>query len=62
MKENNATFRKDLQNEGKEIAYLDVDRIVNEGLSGGSVHKRGDMANIEQTIHLPEEAPPNDNE
>jgi hypothetical protein len=62
MKKENATFRDDLENEGKEIAYLDVDRIINEGLSGGSVHMREETANIEQTIHLPEEAPPNENE
>lgn len=52
-------FKDDLKNEGKDIAYLDVDRMINEGLSGGSVHKREDMENIEPTIHLPKEAPPN---
>ncbi|MFZ3589829.1 hypothetical protein ACOI1C_11240 [Bacillus sp. DJP31] len=61
MTKKEPTFRKDLQNEGKEFAYLDVDRMINEGLSGGSVHREGNMANIEPTIHLPEEAPPNEN-
>ncbi|WP_246938892.1 hypothetical protein [Bacillus pinisoli] len=54
-------FRDDLKNEGKDIAYLDVDRMINEGLSGGSVHQRGDMANIEPTIDLPKEEPPHSN-
>ncbi|MBM7659955.1 hypothetical protein JOC85_000722 [Bacillus mesophilus] len=54
-----AKFRDDLPNEGKEKAYLDVDRMINEGLSGGSVHEREEMANIEETIHLPKEDPPN---
>lgn len=61
MSKKKPSFRKDLENEGKEIAYLDVDRMINEGLSGGSVHGRDEMVNIEQTIHLPEEAPPNEN-
>ncbi|MBM6617774.1 hypothetical protein [Bacillus suaedaesalsae] len=60
MSKKKPTFREDLENEGKEFAYLDVDRMINEGLSGGSVHGRGDMVNIEETIHLPEEAPPNE--
>jgi hypothetical protein len=60
-KKKKVTFREDLQNEGKDEAYLDVDRMINEGMSGGSVHGRGDMVNIEETTHLPEEAPPNEN-
>ncbi len=61
MTKKKTRFKSDLQNEGKEFAYLDVDRMINEGLSGGSVHMREETANIEQTIHLPEEAPPNEN-
>ncbi|YCA10049.1 hypothetical protein M1D60_17060 [Bacillus sp. AK128] len=61
MDKNTSDFKEDLPNEGKEIAYLDVDRMINEGLSGGSVHQREDMANIEPTIHLPKEEPPNHN-
>lgn len=61
MSKSEKKFRKDLQNEGKETAYLDVDRMINEGLSGGSVHMREGLTNIEPSIELPQEAPPNQN-
>ncbi|MFD1739089.1 hypothetical protein ACFSCX_21500 [Bacillus salitolerans] len=61
MDKRTEAFKEDLLNEGKEAAYLDVDRMINEGLSGGSVHKRDDSANIEQSIQLPKEAPPRKN-
>ena len=51
--------KEDVQYEGREERYVDVDRMINEGLSGGSVHKREDTANIEEARDLPkEEAPP----
>ncbi|WP_173427557.1 hypothetical protein [Mesobacillus campisalis] len=49
----------DLQHEGKDKVYLDVDRIINEGLSGGSVHMREGSTNIEEARDMEEEAPPN---
>ncbi|WP_053362259.1 hypothetical protein [Bacillus sp. FJAT-27251] len=51
--------KRDLQHEGKDKVYLDVDRIINEGLSGGSVHMREGSTNIEEARELEEEAPPN---
>jgi hypothetical protein len=60
-KKKKVTFQEDLPNEGKAEAYLDVDRMINEGLSGGSVHGRQEMVNIEETTHLPKESPPNEN-
>ncbi|MGD6801458.1 hypothetical protein [Rossellomorea aquimaris] len=53
-----AEFSPDTHYEGKKEAYLDVDRIVNEGLSGGSVHMRVEVSNIEQSMDLEEEEPP----
>ncbi|APH06084.1 hypothetical protein [Bacillus weihaiensis] len=50
--------KKDLQYEGKDQAYLDVDRMINEGLSGGSVHRREDFTNIEEARELKKEDPP----
>lgn len=50
--------KKDLQFEGKDKVYLDIDRIINEGLSGGSVHSRHDTTNIEEARNLSEEEPP----
>lgn len=61
MKEETKNIKQDLKYEGKKEAYVDVDRMTNEGLSGGSVHMREDSANIEETIDLPEEEPPNHN-
>ncbi|MGV3465094.1 MAG: hypothetical protein ACO1OT_07365 [Heyndrickxia sp.] len=51
-------FLPDTHNEGKDKAYLDVDRMVNEGMSGGSVHMRQDSTNIEEAVDLFEEDPP----
>jgi hypothetical protein len=50
--------KKDLQYEGKDKVFLDIDRIINEGLSGGSVHSRHDTTNIEEARNLIEEEPP----
>ncbi|WP_243291497.1 hypothetical protein [Bacillus sp. FJAT-47783] len=52
--------RDDLQHEGRDKAFMDVDRMINEGLSGGSVHYRYEMANIEEARDLEQEEPPYD--
>ncbi len=52
--------RKDLNNEGKDKVYLDIDRIINEGLSGGTVHAREESTNIEEARDLVPETPPNE--
>ena len=44
--------------EGRDQAFVDVDRMINEGLSGGSVHSRYESTNIEEARELPEEQPP----
>lgn len=51
--------KKDLMYEGKDKVYLDIDRIINEGLSGGSVHRREDSSNIEEARDIIEEEPHN---
>ncbi|RDI47894.1 hypothetical protein [Falsibacillus pallidus] len=51
-------FLEDTNYEGKNKAYLDVDRMINEGMSGGSVHMRAESANIEEATDLTEETPP----
>lgn len=51
-------FLPDSHFEGKDKFYMDVDRMVNEGMSGGSVFMRADSVNIEQTTDFFEEAPP----
>lgn len=46
--------------EGRDEAYMDIDRMINEGLSGGSVHSRFDTTNIEEARDLAKEEPPHD--
>lgn len=50
--------KKDLLAEGKDKVSLDVDRIINEGLSGGSVHRLDGSSNIEEARDLHPEKPP----
>ncbi|KMK96889.1 hypothetical protein [Rossellomorea marisflavi] len=52
-------FLPDSTNEGRDKAFVDVDRFINEGMSGGSVHLRDQIANIEEAIDMPShEEPP----
>ncbi|WML38633.1 hypothetical protein RCG19_15695 [Neobacillus sp. OS1-2] len=44
--------------EGRDMVYLDIDRMINEGMSGGSVHARHDTTNIEEARDLIQEQPP----
>ncbi|MEH7253527.1 hypothetical protein V7111_15480 [Neobacillus niacini] len=53
--------KKDLLFEGRDKVYLDIDRMINEGMSGGSVHSRQDSTNIEEARDLTEEEPPSHN-
>ena len=32
-------FAEDLQYEGRDKVYVDVDRMINEGMAGGTVHR-----------------------
>lgn len=48
----------DSKYEGRDRSYMDIDRMINEGLSGGSVHSREDTTNIEEARDLVEEQPP----
>ncbi|WP_313799173.1 hypothetical protein [Cytobacillus sp.] len=51
-------FIKDTEHEGKDKVFLDIDRMINEGLSGGSVHMREEQTNIEEARELNKEEPP----
>lgn len=56
---NNDQFLPDTNYEGREKAFLDVDRFINEGMSGGSVHMRENATNIEEAIEITDyEEPP----
>jgi hypothetical protein len=41
--------------EGRDKVFMDVDRMINEGMSGGSVHSRHDTTNIEEARDLKQE-------
>ncbi len=58
-REHKRKFKSDVDYEGKSKAALDVDRYINEGLSGGSVHMRdAEHTNIEEAHDFPKEDPP----
>ena len=50
-KKDDHQFLPDLQQQGKE-EFSRQDRMVNEGMSGGSVHMREDSTNIDEAIDL----------
>jgi hypothetical protein len=52
--------REDLQYEGKDKVFLDVDRFINEGMAGGTVHRFHNQTNIEEAHEFEEEEPPNE--
>ncbi|MFY0760341.1 hypothetical protein AB1K32_15825 [Metabacillus dongyingensis] len=58
MKNKETNEQKDTEYEGRDQAYLDIDRMINEGLSGGSVHMRDKYTNIEEARDLEQEEPP----
>lgn len=51
-------FKEDSHHEGRDKVFLDVDRIINEGMAGGSVHLRAGQSNIEEARKLKQEEPP----
>jgi len=54
----NKNVKDDSHHEGRDKVYLDIDRMINEGMSGGSVHMREETTNIEEARDLFEEDPP----
>ncbi|MCL6586839.1 MAG: hypothetical protein K6T72_10070 [Anoxybacillus sp.] len=49
---------KDSCHEGRDKYFMDIDRMINEGMAGGYVHARNDATNIEEARDLVEEEPP----
>ena len=54
-------IEKGSQYEGREKVFMDVDRMINEGLAGGLVHEANQNKNIEEARDLTDEAAPNQN-
>lgn len=54
------SFLPDTTFEGRKQAFMDVDRMINEGLSGGSVFLRDAeiTSNIEEFVLFTDETPP----
>ena len=48
---------KGVDYEGRDELYLDIDRMINEGMSGGTVHYRENITNIEEARDLEKEDP-----
>ena len=48
--------------EGRDQYYMDIDRMINEGMSGGTVFEREEYTNIEEARELIKEDKPNENE
>lgn len=46
----------DVQHEGRQEKFVDVDRMINEGLGGGQVTDQNGL--ITDTVELTEEEPP----
>lgn len=61
-KKENYTFLKDSEFEKKDSTYLDIDRIINEGLAGGNVYSVGNLQNIEEAHAFVDESSPNTNQ
>ena len=61
MKQNRGKkFAKDLQNEGRDKVYVDVDRMINEGMAGGTVFRLNSEPNIGESHDFYPEDPPNE--
>lgn len=59
-KKDEPEFLPDTTYEGRSKAYFDIDRMINEGMAGGSVHMREDTTNINEAMELTQEAAPHE--
>lgn len=58
MMEQNKPSRQDSRHKGRDQYFMDIDRMINEGMAGGYVHGHGDAVNIGETRDLVKEEPP----
>ncbi len=58
MMERSEAERRDSLYEGRDEYYMDIDRMINEGMAGGAVYGHGDDVNIEEARDLVKEEPP----
>ena len=50
--------KKDATHEGRDKYAMDVDRMINEGMAGGTVNLRYKQPQIGEYVELEEEQPP----
>jgi hypothetical protein len=60
MKKKTDEQYEDSYYEGRDKAFMDVDRMINEGMGGGTVHMRQNYTNIEEARDLEVEEPPSE--
>ncbi|MDE3838106.1 hypothetical protein C0966_01740 [Bacillus methanolicus] len=60
MKKHGHKFLEDVLYEGRDSVYLDIDRMINEGMTGGQVHRLNTTPNIEEARDLYQENPPHE--
>ncbi|EIJ81982.1 hypothetical protein PB1_03555 [Bacillus methanolicus PB1] len=60
MKKHGHKVIEDISNEGRGSVYLDIDRMINEGMAGGQVHMLKTTPNIEEARDLYQENPPHE--
>ncbi|NSL51979.1 hypothetical protein [Calidifontibacillus erzurumensis] len=53
-----ALLAKDSKYEGRDRYFMDVDRMINEGMAGGTVITRGVEKPIDDDRNMLEEEPP----
>lgn len=61
MKEKDDSFYEDAVYDNRDSVFLDIDRIINEGMAGGNVFTSGKHVNIEEARDLIEENKPDVN-
>ncbi|WP_017754254.1 hypothetical protein [Calidifontibacillus oryziterrae] len=57
-KEIERLYRKDSKYEGRDRYFMDVERMISGGLANGTVITRHEKKQIEETIDLTAEEPP----
>lgn len=53
-----AKVKKGPQHEGREELFVDVDRMMNEGLAGGTVNHKYEHPSVDYSHPLEKEEPP----
>ena len=58
----NNRIKKDLEHEGRGKYYLDIDRMINEGMAGGTVNHKYDHPSVGYAHDIVSESEPRDDD